>query len=127
VEAYRVVEKSSLSQCLHNQLIDGGEVVSLTPRPLFNLRDISGTHFCQRLSRPHGQTSAARIRSRDTKYVFHFSLQILLRAVSIVGVSIITNIIASENSTGMLTLCHIRLVLLSSHAVSYSFPVPRAV
>jgi hypothetical protein len=28
------------------RLIDGGKIVSPTPRPLFTLRKIPGTHFC---------------------------------------------------------------------------------
>jgi hypothetical protein len=31
---------------LDNWLIDGGEIVSLTRRPLFIPRKIPGTHFC---------------------------------------------------------------------------------
>jgi hypothetical protein len=39
-------ERSRLSHFLDNRLTDGGEVVSLTRRPLFTSRKISGTHFC---------------------------------------------------------------------------------
>jgi hypothetical protein len=34
-----------LPHFLDNRLTDGGEVVSLTPRPPFNLRKNPGTHF----------------------------------------------------------------------------------
>jgi hypothetical protein len=39
---------------LNNRLTDCGKVVSLTRRPLFTPRQILGTHFCLRLSRPQG-------------------------------------------------------------------------
>jgi hypothetical protein len=48
---------------LDNQRTDGGEVVSPTRRPPFTPRNIPGTHFCQRLSRPQGHSVAERIRS----------------------------------------------------------------
>jgi hypothetical protein len=44
------------------RLIDGGKVVSPTRLPLFTPREISGTHFCQKLSRPEGHSVAGRIR-----------------------------------------------------------------
>jgi hypothetical protein len=44
-------ETSRLSHFLDNRLTDGGEVVSLTRRPPFPLRKITGTHFCYTLSR----------------------------------------------------------------------------
>jgi hypothetical protein len=55
------VEAPTLS--LDNRLTDGGEVVSLTRRPPYIPRKISGTHFCQRLSRPRGHNAAGRVRS----------------------------------------------------------------
>jgi hypothetical protein len=39
-------ETSKLPHCLDNQLIDGGEVVSLKRRPPFTPRKVPGTHFC---------------------------------------------------------------------------------
>jgi hypothetical protein len=48
---------------LYNRLTDGGEVVSLTRRPPFTPRKIPGTGFCQRLSRPQGQSAAETNRS----------------------------------------------------------------
>jgi hypothetical protein len=39
-------ETSRLPHVLDSQLTDGGEVVSLTRRPLVNPRKIPGTHFC---------------------------------------------------------------------------------
>jgi hypothetical protein len=48
---------SRLPHFLDNRLSDGGEVVSLTRRPLVTARKISGTHFCWR---PY---AAGRIRS----------------------------------------------------------------
>jgi hypothetical protein len=44
--------------CLDNRLIDGGKDVSLTHRPgsapQKHYFSVSGTHFCQRLSKPQG-------------------------------------------------------------------------
>jgi hypothetical protein len=48
---------------LHIRLTDGGEVVSLTCRPPFNPRNYPGTHFCRRLRRPQGHSTAGRMRS----------------------------------------------------------------
>jgi hypothetical protein len=56
-------ETSRSSHFLDNRLTDGGKVVSLTYRPPFTPRKISGTHFCQRLSRPQGHIAAGKIRS----------------------------------------------------------------
>jgi hypothetical protein len=56
-------EKSRLPHFLDDRLRDGAEVVSLTRRPPFALRKISGTHFCYRLSRPQGHSAAGKIRS----------------------------------------------------------------
>jgi hypothetical protein len=42
---------------LDSRLTDGGKAVSLTRRLPFNVPEIfqgSGTHFCWRLSKPHG-------------------------------------------------------------------------
>jgi hypothetical protein len=39
----REVEAPTFSD---SRLIDGGKVLSPTRRPLFTLRNISGTHFC---------------------------------------------------------------------------------
>jgi hypothetical protein len=52
-----------LPHFLHNQLTDGGEVVSLRHWLPFTSRNIPGTHFYQRLSRPQGHSTAGRIRS----------------------------------------------------------------
>jgi len=40
---------------------EGGNVVSLTHRPPLHTGNIPGTHFCWRLSRPHGNSAAGRI------------------------------------------------------------------
>jgi hypothetical protein len=61
MEAHRVVETSKLPHFLDSPLTDGGEV-SLRRRPPFTPRKIPGTHFCQRLSRTQGHSTAARIR-----------------------------------------------------------------
>jgi hypothetical protein len=54
---------------LGNRLTDGGEVVSLTRRPVVlyppSHRKIPGTHFCYSLSRPQGHSAAGRIRSTE--------------------------------------------------------------
>jgi hypothetical protein len=39
-------ETSGLPHFLDNRLTDGGEVVSLTRRPLFTPQEDPGTHFC---------------------------------------------------------------------------------
>jgi hypothetical protein len=48
-----------IPHCLDNGLIDGGKVVSPTHRPHFTAKKhysfyVSGTHFCQRLSKQEG-------------------------------------------------------------------------
>jgi hypothetical protein len=47
-----------ISHCLDNQLIDGGKVVSPKHRPYFTPQkyyfNVSGTHFCERPSKPQG-------------------------------------------------------------------------
>jgi hypothetical protein len=48
-----------IPQCLDNQLTDGGKIVSTTHRPRSTPQKhyyfyVSGTHFCQRLSKPQG-------------------------------------------------------------------------
>jgi hypothetical protein len=58
----RPCETSSLPYFLDNRLTDCGEVVSLTSRPHFTPQEVRGTHFCQRLSRPQGHSTAGRIR-----------------------------------------------------------------
>ena len=40
---------------------DGGKIVSLTHRPPLPPRNTTGTHFCQRLSRPQGHSAIRRI------------------------------------------------------------------
>jgi hypothetical protein len=49
---------------------DGGKVVSLKHRPPLPSGNTSGTHFCQRLSRPQGHSATGRImplkNSHDT-------------------------------------------------------------
>jgi len=40
---------------------DGGKVVSLKHRPSLPPGNTPGTHFCYRLSRPHGQSTIGRI------------------------------------------------------------------
>jgi hypothetical protein len=54
-------ETSRLPHFLDNRLTDGG--VSLMRWPPFTPRKIPGTHFCQRLSRPHGHSEAESTRS----------------------------------------------------------------
>jgi hypothetical protein len=56
-------ETSRLPYFLENRLTDGGEFVSLTRWPPFTPKNIAGTHFCLRLSRPQGLSAAGRIRS----------------------------------------------------------------
>jgi hypothetical protein len=50
-----------ISHCLGNRLIDGGKIVSPTHRPRYTPQkhyfSASVTHFCQRLSKPHGLVS----------------------------------------------------------------------
>jgi hypothetical protein len=46
---------------LDNRLTYGGKVVSPTLRPPFTPRNIPGTHFCQRLSRPQDHSAAGMI------------------------------------------------------------------
>jgi hypothetical protein len=48
-----------ISHCLDNRLTDGGKFVSLTHPPHFTPQkhyyfEVSGTHFCYRLSKPQG-------------------------------------------------------------------------
>jgi hypothetical protein len=51
-------EMLRIPHCLDNQLTDGGKVASPTHRPCYTLQkhyySASGTHFCQRLSKPQG-------------------------------------------------------------------------
>jgi hypothetical protein len=56
-------ETSRLPHFLDSRLTDGGEAVSLTPRPLITPRKIPGIHFYERLSLPQGHNAAGRIRS----------------------------------------------------------------
>jgi hypothetical protein len=59
-------ETSQHPHFLGNRLLVGGEVVSLTRRPPFTPpppREIPGTHFCYRLSRPQGHSAAGKIKS----------------------------------------------------------------
>jgi hypothetical protein len=55
-------EMLRLPHFLDNRLTDDGEVVSLTRRPTFTTRNIPGTYFCYRLSRPQDHSAAGRIR-----------------------------------------------------------------
>jgi hypothetical protein len=48
------------------RLTDGGKVVSPTRWSLFTPRKIPGTHFCYRLSRPHGHSVVGRIPASST-------------------------------------------------------------
>jgi hypothetical protein len=48
---------------LDNRLTDGGKVVRLTRRPPFIPRNIPGTHFCKKLSRPQVHSVAGNFRS----------------------------------------------------------------
>jgi hypothetical protein len=50
------------SHFLNIWLTYGGQVVSLICQPPFAPRKIPGTHFCQRLSRPQGDSVAGGIR-----------------------------------------------------------------
>jgi hypothetical protein len=56
-------ETLRLPHFLCNLFTDGGEVDSLKCRPPFTARKIPGTHFCLRLSRPHGHSVVGRIKS----------------------------------------------------------------
>jgi hypothetical protein len=56
-------ETSRLPHFLENWFIDGGEVVGLTWQLPFTPSKISGTHFCWRVSQPHGHSAARRHRS----------------------------------------------------------------
>jgi len=51
---------------------DGGKVVSLTHQLLLPPGNTPGTHFCSRLSRPHGHSAIGRIyvneKSTDTSW-----------------------------------------------------------
>jgi hypothetical protein len=58
-----ICETSRLPHFLDNRVTDGGEVVSLTRGLPIILRKISGTHFCQKLSRPQGYSTSGRVRS----------------------------------------------------------------
>ena len=44
---------------------EGGKVVSLTHQPHLAPGNSPGTHFCQRLSRPQGQSAIVRIMSKE--------------------------------------------------------------
>jgi hypothetical protein len=60
VEAYRLAEMLRMPQCVDSRLIDGSKVVSPTHQPHFTPQEhyfvfnVSGTHFCYRLSKPQG-------------------------------------------------------------------------
>jgi hypothetical protein len=58
-----VCETLRLPHVLDNRLTDGGEVISLKRLPSFTPRNIPGTHFCKKLSRPHNHIAAGRIKS----------------------------------------------------------------
>jgi hypothetical protein len=58
-------ETSRLPHFLNDRLTDNGDVVSLTRRPSLTPRQIPGTNFCWRLSRPKGFSAAGRIRSTE--------------------------------------------------------------
>jgi hypothetical protein len=50
---------------------DGGKVVSLMYRPNLPPGNTPGTHFCYRLSRPHGHSAIGRIISlKNSNYTF---------------------------------------------------------
>jgi hypothetical protein len=55
-DARRVLRRRGFQNLLDNRLTDGGDAVRLTRRPtaLYPLRNIPGTHFCKRLTRPEG-------------------------------------------------------------------------
>jgi hypothetical protein len=57
-----VYESLRIQYFLDNRLTDGGDV-TLMRRPSFTPWEISGTHFCYRLSRPQCYSMAGRIRS----------------------------------------------------------------
>jgi len=46
---------------------EGGKVISPKHCPLSSPGNISGTHFCQSLIRPQGQTAAGRIIENQTR------------------------------------------------------------
>jgi hypothetical protein len=65
-------EMLRLAHYLDNQLIDGGEVVSLKYRPRSTPQkhyfSASDTHFCSRLSKPQG---LVRLEGLDTLETFY--------------------------------------------------------
>jgi hypothetical protein len=56
-------EKSRLPHFLDSRLTNGGEVVSLTRRPLFTPRKIPSIRLCYRLNQPQGLNKDGRFRS----------------------------------------------------------------
>jgi hypothetical protein len=60
-----MVEMLRFPHFLDNRLIDGTKVVSPMRWPPFISKNIPGTHFCLKLSRPQGQSVAGRIRSTE--------------------------------------------------------------
>ena len=59
-QAQRVLRKLSFLDFVTTAQ-DGGKIVSLTDRPHLPPGNISGTHFCQRLSRTQGHSAIGRI------------------------------------------------------------------
>jgi len=51
------------SQIYKQSAHEGGKVVSLNTGRLYSSGNIPGTHFCYRLSQPHGQSAAGRFNS----------------------------------------------------------------
>jgi hypothetical protein len=62
MEVHKVVTRRGSHIYLDNRLTDGGEV-SLTRRPHFTPRKITGTYFYYRLSRLQSHNAAGRNRS----------------------------------------------------------------
>jgi hypothetical protein len=58
VEAHRVVRRRGSQMAVRLSALRAG-------RPLFTPTKISGTHFCYRLSQPHGHNVTRRISSTE--------------------------------------------------------------
>jgi len=59
------VAGGSGSQISRQSAHEGGKVVSPTHRPPSPSGNISGTHFCWKMSRPQGHSAAGRIMSME--------------------------------------------------------------
>jgi hypothetical protein len=71
-----------IPHCLDNRLIDGGKVVSPTHQQHFTPQkhyyfNVSGTHFCLRLSKPQGLVQPEGL-GKFKKFTYSFVFIILL-------------------------------------------------